>query len=92
MTELEKKISRRAVLKGAVTLAGATIGSSLLVNNASAKVPKAAMHYRDHPKNGDECSTCIQFIPGSSPTAMGTCKLVEGSISPHGYCVAYSRK
>ncbi|MEJ2646129.1 MAG: high-potential iron-sulfur protein [Gammaproteobacteria bacterium] len=92
MPDFEKKISRRSMLKGAALIAGATIGSSLLVENASAKVPKAAMHYRDHPNNGQECSTCIQFIPGSSPKAMGTCKLVEGSISPHGYCVAYSRK
>ncbi|MEJ2686221.1 MAG: high-potential iron-sulfur protein [Gammaproteobacteria bacterium] len=73
-------------------IAGATVGSSLLVGNASAKVPKTAMHYQDHPKGGQECSTCIQFVPGSSPKSMGTCKLVQGSISPHGYCVAYSRK
>ena len=92
MPDFDKKISRRSVLKGAAMIAGATVGSSLLVGNASAKVPKAAMHYRDHPNGNDQCSTGIQFIPGSSPKSMGTCKLVQGSISPHGYCVAYSRK
>lgn len=92
MPDFEKKISRRSVLKGAVMVAGATIGSSLLVGNASAKVPKSAMHYQDRPNAGQECSTCIQFNPGSSATANGSCKLVQGSISPHGYCLAYSRK
>lgn len=92
MSDFDKKISRRSMLKGAALLAGATIGSTLLVGTASAKVPKSAMHYQDHPNAGNECSKCIQFIPGSSPTAMGTCKLVEGAISPHGYCLAFSQK
>ncbi|HKK14865.1 MAG TPA: high-potential iron-sulfur protein [Gammaproteobacteria bacterium] len=91
MSDFEKKVSRRSVLKGVAALAGATIGSTLLVGNAAANAPKSAMQYQDHPKNGEECSTCIQYIPGSSPDAMGACKLLKGSISPHGYCLAYSR-
>jgi len=50
---------------------------------------KASVHYQDHPSGSDMCSNCANFIPGSSPTAMGTCKLVAGSISPHGYCFDY---
>jgi hypothetical protein len=46
------------------------------------------MQYQDSPKNGAECSTCMQFIPGKKPQ----CKIVEGDISPKGWCLAYSKK
>jgi hypothetical protein len=34
----------------------------------------------------------MQFIPGATPKANGTCKVVEGVISPHGYCIAFTPK
>jgi len=90
----DKKLSRRSILKGAAALAGAAAGSAVLATNQAfaAKAPKAAMQYQDHPKAGNDCSKCMQFIPGSSATAMGTCKVVAGSISPHGYCLAFTPK
>ncbi|MGA7802158.1 MAG: twin-arginine translocation signal domain-containing protein [Gammaproteobacteria bacterium] len=90
----DKKLSRRSVLKGAAMLAGAAAGSTLLVGNEAlaAKAPKAAMQYQDHPKGGNDCSKCMQFIPGGSPKADGTCKVVAGSISPRGYCLAFTPK
>lgn len=90
-----KKLTRRSVLKGAAFLATAVVAVPILATRpaqAGSKVSKTAMQYRDHPNAGHECSTCIQFIPGKSATANGTCKVVAGSISPHGWCVAYSPK
>lgn len=33
----------------------------------------------------------MQFIPGES-SANGTCKIVEGSISPKGWCMNFTPK
>ena len=33
---------------------------------------------------------CVQFVPGANPKAPGRCKIVEGEISRHGHCVAFS--
>ena len=84
-----KEISRRDLLKGAAILAGAAV---LRPASAQVKVAKAAMQYQDHPKGNAECSNCLQFVPGKTPTAMGSCKIVEGEISPKGWCAAYVKK
>ena len=87
--------SRRSLLKSAVLLAGiATI--PLLANSrnvfAEGKIAKADVKYQDKPNAGKDCDDCLQFIPGANAKAMGTCKVVEGEISPHGYCAAFTRK
>lgn len=87
-----KKMSRRAVLKRAALFAGLATVPLVQIRDASAKVPKAAMQYRDHPNGKDDCSICQHFVPGKTPTAMGTCTVVAGAISPHGWCVAFSPK
>jgi High potential iron-sulfur protein len=84
-----KEISRRDLLKGVAVLAGAAV---MRRAQAQAKAPKAAMKYQDQPKGDAECSNCLQWIPGKSPTAMGACKVVEGPISPKGWCLAYVKK
>lgn len=88
----DKKMSRRAVLKSVVAIAGLASVPLVQVKDAEAKVPKAAMHYRDHPNGKHECSNCMQFLPGPKPGAPGKCRVVAGSISPHGWCVAYTAK
>jgi len=85
-----KQLSRRSVLKGAALLAG--IAAIPVVAEAAGSVSKAAMKYQDHPKGEQECSNCLQFIPGKSAAAMGECKVVAGEISPKGWCVAYVKK
>jgi hypothetical protein len=84
------KASRRTVLKAVtVAFAGAAFASRA---GAQAKATKQAMQYQDQPKNGQQCSTCMQFVAGSKPDANGTCKVVDGPISPKGWCVAYVKK
>lgn len=82
-------ISRRDLLKSAALLAGA---AALRPAHAQTKAPKAAMKYQESPKGDAQCSNCLQFIPGRAPTAMGTCKVVEGAINPRGWCLAYVEK
>jgi hypothetical protein len=60
---------------------------------ADSKLPKATVQYTDHgTQKGMDCDDCVQFIPGKTARDMGTCKVVEGDIDPHGHCLAFSPK
>jgi hypothetical protein len=54
---------------------------------ASAKVSKASVQYQTEPKGDQQCSGCVNFIAESN-----TCKLVEGQISPNGWCTLWAKK
>lgn len=86
--------SRRSFLKTATLLAGvAAVPVTLMSREAfAAKVAKASMQYQDTPKGDAKCSGCVQYIPGKTAKAKGTCKVVDGAISPNGWCLAYSAK
>ena len=58
----------------------------------AAKLSKDEVQYRDRPNGGKDCDDCIQFVPGPTPKATGSCKVVDGAISPHGYCLAFTPK
>ncbi len=85
-----KQISRRALLKGTALLAG--LAAIPLTVEAAGSASKSSMQYQDHPKGQQECSSCLQFIPGKSVSAMGQCNVVAGAISPKGWCIAYAKK
>ncbi|WP_455383784.1 high-potential iron-sulfur protein, partial [Acidihalobacter prosperus] len=59
---------------------------------AAGKVSKGAMAYRNSPHDGHSCSGCVYFQPGANASAAGSCSVVAGSISPHGYCIAFTPK
>lgn len=82
-------VSRRVFLKGATLAAGISVLPTLIVsgNATAAKMAKSMMQYQDAPKNSSQCDTCVQFIPGSKPQ----CKIVEGDVSPKGWCLAYAK-
>jgi anaerobic selenocysteine-containing dehydrogenase len=82
----KKQVSRRAILKGAAAAAGA--GPLLIsgLNRAYAKVAKLSVSYRETPNAGKSCAICGNFIAPSS------CKLVEGSINPNGWCGLFKPK
>src|ERR1051325_4364348 len=87
------KASRRVMLKKAALAAGLAVapwaGSALA---QSGKAAKKDMHYQDKPKDGQQCATCIQFIPGAKPGASGECQIVEGPISPNGWGIEYIKE
>ena len=70
---------------------------------AGAKAGKAAVHYRDYPSGTRMCHMCKFYIAagrgrsgmgcmGGSMMGMmgvGVCQVVEGRISPMGYCDLY---
>jgi hypothetical protein len=75
-----------------VLAAAAAMGAATAVNNDSAaaagemKISANAVGYQDHPNGDKQCSQCVHFLPPSS------CKIVEGTISPHGYCRIFTRR
>lgn len=89
-------VSRRSLVKsGFCALAGIAIvsitGTKTLA--AEAKLQKSAVQYEDVSKRKDaDCDDCVQFIPGKTEKAVGTCKIVDGEINPHGHCIAFTPK
>ena len=85
--------ARRDALKSIATLAGiAACACAARAARAQAKATKQAMQYQDQPKNGQQCDACTQYIPGPKPDAPGGCKVVDGEISPKGWCIAFVKK
>ena len=88
----KSSISRQAFIGGAIllpALCGALSAPALADGN---KASKDSMHYQTSPNGNKQCSGCQFFIPASDPKSDGTCKIVEGSISPNGYCMAFAAK
>ncbi len=88
--------TRRSLLKKAAMYIAGVAALPLLASvrsaRAAGKLTKAEVKYQDKGNAGKDCDDCIQFIPGASANAAGTCKAVEGIISPHGYCIAFTPK
>ena len=82
------KVSRRDVLRSALLLSGAACAGALQsqVAYAQQKASKAVMKYQDKPNGDMRCDNCTQFVAPSS------CKVVDGTISPSGYCIAWVKK
>jgi len=89
MTESEG-FSRRRVLTIAVGTAGAlaTSAGALTATStpAQAKASQKVVKYQDTPKGDQRCENCIQFEAPSS------CKTVDGTVSPQGWCIVYVKK
>jgi hypothetical protein len=97
MTENQPdKVSRRALIKNSIrALAGIAVVSLTVPKTLAAetKLVKSVVQYEDVGKQKDaDCDDCAQFIPGKTANALGTCKIVEGEISPHGHCIAFTPK
>ena len=86
---------RDAVQRGLGVVATAVVfwGTSSKASAADNKLAKSIVQYTDAGTVKDmDCDDCIQFIPGKTPDLLGTCKVVEGEINPHGHCLAFSPK
>jgi hypothetical protein len=92
MRDSSAGMTRRSFVANAVVLpalAGLLLAETA---NAQAKGSKAQFKYQNTPNNGHKCSQCTFFIPGSSPKANGACKIVNGTISPNGWCISWAIK
>lgn len=85
--------ARRSMLGWVMAAAAApamAFAGRLLAQDGKAK--KKDMKYQDQPMDGKDCDDCIHFIPGKTATAPGTCQIVEGAISPNGWCIEFQAK
>jgi hypothetical protein len=92
MEKSNDSMTRGRFVAGAVilpALAGLLLAET---TTAQAKASKAQFKYQGTPNHGQQCSQCKFFKPGSSASANGTCSIVDGAISPKGWCTAFSHK
>jgi hypothetical protein len=85
-------VNRKEALQNLIVLpalAGLIAGTTTI---AQAKGSKDQFKYQDHPNGKEHCSECSLFEPGKTADADGSCKVVDGSISPSGWCTAFSAK
>jgi hypothetical protein len=86
--------SRRAFIKTTIktmgAVAAATCGGAVAAKaqdykpQDQKKLTQAAARYQDHPKGSEVCASCPYFVAPKS------CALVEGEISPTGWCPIYT--
>ena len=85
---------RRTLVVGFISLVAARQALAQAVSAEAApakKLHKADVQYVDRsPAEGRDCDDCLHFVPGRSADAAGTCRIVEGPISPHGHCAAFT--
>ena len=89
-------LSRRTLLRRGTIVLGSIALIPIVIHSQAAKAASAAkgmLHYQESPKDGKSCSDCTSFRPSTTPDSdIGTCKILEGPISPHGWCMAFSRR
>jgi hypothetical protein len=88
-----KQPTRKEALRQLIVLpalAGLAVAGTSAI--AQAKASKSQFKYQSKPHGKQKCSGCSLYIPGKTASADGSCKLVEGSISPNGWCTAFSAK
>jgi hypothetical protein len=90
--------ARRAVLRAGLSVFAAGLAATSIsraagaapvaaaTKVAQAKVAQNVVQYQTSPKDGAMCSLCVNFAP---PNA---CNIVDGTISPNGWCVAFAPK
>jgi high potential iron-sulfur protein len=81
-------VCRRSLLKSVPMIAGAIILTNAVDQNlfAQAKLTHEAAKYQDQPKDGQQCSGCVQFV------APASCKLVEDPVAASGWCQLFMAK
>ena len=80
------KVSRRQVFQGTVMTAGGIAILFGMAPTAEAKMTFQGSGYQPTPKGDQNCAGCSLFQSPSS------CILVDGNISPNGWCRFYRKK
>jgi hypothetical protein len=87
-TSINKGLCRRSLLKSVPVIAGAIISTSAVAESlvAQTKLTHEAAKYQDTPKDGQQCSGCVQFV------APASCKVVEDPVAASGWCQLFTAK
>ena len=84
--EGDKSLSRRLLLRTAVTMMGGVVAILGTISPAAARMSQKAAAYQLTPKDGQSCANCSKFKAPSS------CTLVDGVVIPAGWCRFYDKK
>ena len=84
MSNETSNTSRRRVLHVGLAILAAGAAARATTAAAQEKLAQNLVQYQDTPKDGAKCSACVNF---EKPNG---CKIVEGKISPEGWCVAFA--
>jgi len=82
-------ISRRGLLRAAGLAGGCgfLLSAGFAASAALAqaiKISQKQAHYQSTPKGNAHCAKCVHFLPPKS------CAVVQGIISPHGWCTQFA--
>ena len=84
-----RKLSRRSLLRnigiGVPTVAALTL-ASVESSLADGKIPKSQARYQTSPNGDRRCANCTHFTSPSS------CDIVDGDVSPQGWCQFFGQK
>lgn len=85
-----RSFSRRLLVRGgalaACAIGGAAALGAFAAQAATKKVSQAQSHYQPTPKGPAACNRCGLFV------APNACQVVEGNISPNGWCALFVAK
>jgi hypothetical protein len=88
--ELNTARREAMVLSSHWLIAGAVVSVLAMPRRGyAAKAAKADFFYQEKPKDGKSCATCRLFVP-LAESGKGSCAIVDGDVSPTGWCMAYS--
>jgi hypothetical protein len=88
LSSTKRGVCRRSLLKSVPMIAGAIVSTNAITQNlfAQQKLTHEAAKYQDNPKDGQQCSGCVQFV------APASCKVVADPISASGWCQLFTAK
>jgi hypothetical protein len=89
-------ISRRGALRAATAFGAGAAIFWLAPSPARAQATKLAKDAVKYVDKGDvpgkDCDDCMHYIAPASAHEPATCRIVDGPISPHGHCLAFTPK
>ena len=87
-SSINRGLCRRSLLKSVPVIAGAIISTNAMAESlvAQTKLTHEAAKYQDTPKDGQQCSGCVQFV------APASCKVVEDPVAASGWCQLFMAK
>jgi hypothetical protein len=86
-SSIELGICRRSVLQSIPMIACAIISTNAVAQALTqTKLSHEAAKYQDNPKDGQQCSGCVQFV------APHSCKVVEDPVAASGWCQLFQAK
>jgi hypothetical protein len=85
MTSRLAGLGRRTLVRGVIAgVAAGLTRAAVFPASARDKMSKPEADYQDSPKDIRMCATCTLYEPPKS------CKVVEGDVSPGGWCKAFA--